>query len=152
MKHNLGKSVLHVACRLAVALCASLVLGACGTAGNLEPPLPVGFIVEVLSYLAPGEDAEFPITVRIRLFMLDEYLPVHSATFDPDAGGPSAPVGVELHAIGKSGPSNRRTSYYFDYEWDGPDDVIATVTVATAGGSFDGATRLRLDTLPPWPY
>lgn len=151
---RLGRIVRGATLLAVSAVLLAIMACSCGTGPEADLRIWLSDLV-VRLYLAPGEDAEFPTTGRIKFWVLDKNLPVHSATFDRDDDGPTAPVGVELHAMGKSGPTDGGTSYYFDYEWNGPEGIIGKLTVRTAGGTFSERIELRLEyleLLPLWPF
>ncbi|MCD6282507.1 hypothetical protein J7J84_02720 [bacterium] len=81
-------------------------------------------------------------------------LPVENATFDPDGDGEAVATTVQVYELeGVEGSRYGTFSYYFDYEWNGPNGTTATVVLATANGEYVNANiSLSLDWLPPWPY
>jgi hypothetical protein len=128
----------------------TLLLCTCGSSGSAGPTPVIVIPVQVLTYLAPGASESFPTTVRLKVEILDDKLPLHSISFDPDADGPLAPQAVTPIPANKMPPFADYTGYFFDFIWEGPDGTTTYVVVDCAGGIYTSPVDLFLDHLFTW--
>jgi len=142
----------NLACVIPLTLAAALLAfstSSCGTSKQ-GPPTPIVIHLVAGACLAPGEDAQLPVTVRILLEVLGQDLPLNAVSFDPDGDGEISPVTPNFFPLTQDRIGT--DLFYFDYEWSGPNETMAEVTIFCATGTYTRSVWLQLDQLPPWPY
>lgn len=129
----------------------TLVFSSCGSSKYHIGPIILSQ-ANASAYLAPDSSPEMPTTVRIRIWVWDKNLPISSASIDPDGNGEQESISGDLHEMGKLNQRDGGTNFYFDFEWEGPDETMAEVTIVCAADAYSDDVWLQLDLLPPWPY
>jgi len=149
------RKTLVLACLTTLVLAAVLltyITSSCGSSKSGIPPYKVSPFFEAHVYLAPDSTPELPTRLRLLLGVSESSLPLSNVSFDPDRddGVPSASVG--FHRIGQDSPDEKVVNFYFDFQWEGPDETMAEVTIVCAAGTHSDNVWLQLDQLQPWPY
>ncbi|MCD6282843.1 hypothetical protein J7J84_04475 [bacterium] len=79
-------------------------------------------------------------------------MPLSNVSFDPDRDDSAPSASVGFHRIGQDSPGEKVVNFYFDFQWEGPDETTAEVTIVCANGTFTDDVWLQLNQLQPWPY
>lgn len=152
MSNRLALVALLPATLLLITLCAcgSTRMPGWDIGHGPNPPPPE--IYEIKPYLAPGQAAGLPTTIRVQFSLRDTLLPIRNVSFDHDGEGSAVAAVVDVRAIDDNNVPAIYVAYYFDYAWNGPDGARASVSIDTARGLIGGHVYLYLAQLQPWPH
>ena len=135
---------------LAIAAAAVLLLR-----GNdiEQPPLsaPMEPFFTAQAFLAPSAPKTVPTTVRFRLWVRNDRLPVEAVSIDPDDQGPMPRRALDMSLLRSLGVENGGTAYYIDFAWEGPENTQSVINVECSGGNYTTAvyvTPSALESLP----
>jgi len=149
-------------CRLGASLSIALLLAfafvllistisSCGSSKQQIPPYYLSPFSACV-YLAPDSSSELPTMLRFRLAVSEGSLPLSTVFFDPDSDGGLPSVSLDFYRTSPDESGEKLVNFYSDYEWNGPDETWAEVTIFCATGTYTRSVWLQLDQLPPWPY
>ena len=139
---------------IAVLMLSLLLFFKC--VGELRPAFPPtessGGIMNTDAFLAPSAKASLPTTIRVKVWIHGEYLPIKACELDPDGDRgalPAKPVDMRLwREIGAEGPG---TGLYFDIPWTDLESAQSVLTVHCLKGNYESVIFVSIPALQPWP-
>jgi hypothetical protein len=119
--------------------------------GPLSPPKD---FIKASAFLSPGAQAKLPTTVRVRVWVREDLLPVKSAEIDPDGDrGPKPDKALDTLQWKDAGGTPG--TYYFDLPWDGPESAQAVIIVHAGSNNktsnIETTFYVNIPSLQPWP-
>jgi hypothetical protein len=136
----------------AIATVVAMLMLNHGRENPVQPPAAPEIKFHAGVFLAPGAIAELPTTIRLKVWLSSDLLPVTSAEIDTDGDqGPLKPTSLDVSLWEAAGDEGTMSTLFFDIPWASPDSAQPTLTVHCAKGNYETQCNVNPNSLQPWP-